>query len=179
MDWFGAVEWDKVLLPDRPLLEIFIRGSIIYLSLFFLLRVILKRQAGTVGISDLLVIVLIADAAQNGMAGDYKSVPDGIALVVTLIFWNYALEWLGFHFPAFDKVISPSPIMLIKNGRMIRKNMRKELITKGDLFTQLRLQGIEDVTRVKQACLEGDSKIRIIEYEKSESRHTTQDATVT
>lgn len=65
MERIVGVEWAKMLIPDTPLLEIFLRGSIVYLALFFLLRVVLKRESGTLGITDLLVVVLIADAAQN------------------------------------------------------------------------------------------------------------------
>ena len=163
MEWFSAVEWDTLFVPDKPFLEIVVRGSVVYLSLFFLLRVILKRQAGTVGITDLLVIVLIADAAQNAMSADYRSLPDGILLVTTLIFWNYALEWLGYRLPAFERFLNPSPITLVKNGRMQRQNMKKELITEDDLLSQLREQGIEDMRKVKRAYLEGNGKISIIE----------------
>ena len=162
MDWFGPVDWDALFIPDTPLLEIFVRGSVIYLVLFFLLRVLLKRQSGTIGVGDLLVIVLIADAAQNGMASDYRSLPDGIALVSTLIFWNYILEWLGYHFTWFDKLIQPPPIALVKNGRMQRKNMRAELISDNDLLSQLRLHGVDNIQEVKQAFLEGDGKISVI-----------------
>jgi len=51
-------------------------------------RIILKRQTGTLGMTDLLLITLLADASQNVMAGDYKSIPDGFVLVATIIFWN-------------------------------------------------------------------------------------------
>lgn len=160
--WFSAVDWSAVLVPSTPLLETFIRGTVIYLSLFFILRFVLKRQAGSMGITDLLVIVLIADAAQNGMADDYKSLPDALALIGTLIFWNFTLEWLSFHFRIFDRVIVPAPLPLIKHGRMIRKNMQEELITKEELLSQLRQQGVEEIASVKSACLEADGKISVI-----------------
>jgi hypothetical protein len=60
--------------------------------------VTLKREAGGVGITDMLVIVLLADAAQNAMAGEYKSISDGLVLVSTIIFWSYALDWLGYRY---------------------------------------------------------------------------------
>lgn len=44
-------------------------------------------------VTDLLVVVLIADAAHNAMAGDYRSLLDGILLVSTIVFWSYALGW--------------------------------------------------------------------------------------
>lgn len=163
MAWLSPVAWEDVLLPDTPVLELIARGSMMYLGLFCLLRLILKRQAGSLGMTDLLVIVLIADAAQNGMAANYQSVPDGLVLVTTLIFWNFMLEWLGYHFPIVEHFIHPPPLPLVKNGRMIRKNMKKELVTENDLMNWLREKGVENIANVKKACLEGNGKISVVE----------------
>lgn len=62
-------------MPDGPVLEIIVRGTVTYLALFTLLRIILRREAGNLGITDMLVIVLLADASQNAMAGGYNSLP--------------------------------------------------------------------------------------------------------
>jgi Predicted membrane protein len=163
------IDWKTILLPDTPLIEIIFRGSVMYLGLFFLLRVILKRQAGTLGMTDLLLITLLADASQNGMAGDYKSLPDGIVLVATIIFWSYALDWLSFKSPRFQRLIEPPPLPLIRSGQMLRRNMRRELITEADLMGQLREQGISDVSKVKEARIESDGRISVIQFE--EKRH--------
>lgn len=159
------VDWAKILTRDVPAMEIFARGTIVYIALFLILRLVLKRQAGAVGMTDLLVIVLIADAAQNALAGEYNSIPDGILLVATIIFWSYALDWLGYHFPRLQRFIHPPPLPLIKNGQMIRHNMRKELITEGELMTQIREQGVDDLKSVKLAFMEGDGYISIITTE--------------
>ena len=74
--------------------EIILRGTLVYLFLFCFLR-FLRRETGVIGISDLLVVVLIADAAQNTMSSDYKSVTDGAILVATIIGWDYVLDWQG------------------------------------------------------------------------------------
>lgn len=137
-----------------------------YLTLFVLLRVILKRQSGTLGITDLLLITLLADASQNGMAGDYKSLPNGIVLVATIIFWDYALDWLSFKSARFQRLIEPSPLLLVKNGRLLRRNMQKELITDTDLIAQLREQGISDISKVKEAYMESNGQISVIENEE-------------
>ena len=164
MELLSQPDWAALFAFETPLLEIFIRGTIIYISLLCLLRFVLKRQAGTIGLGDLLVIVLIADAAQNGMAGDYHTITDGLLLVATLMFWNYMFEWLGQHFPAFERVMHPAPVPLIKNGRMHRKNMESELISEDELMSVLRQQGIDRVKQVKRACLEGDGRISVIKY---------------
>lgn len=164
------MDWKSIFSPDVPLLEIIVRGSAMYLSLFILLRIVLKRQAGSLGITDLLLITLLADASQNAMAGEYKAVPDGIILVCTIIFWNYALDWLSFKSPWFNHLVEPAPLPLITNGKLLRRNMRRELITEEDLMTQLREQGLDDLKKVKEAIMESDGHISVIQ-QKQERRN--------
>jgi uncharacterized membrane protein YcaP (DUF421 family) len=166
MDILFKVNWKDLFVPKVSVLEIMIRGTITYLSLFILLRVVLKRQSGTVGITDMLVIVLLADAAQNGMAGGYETVTEGIALVATIIFWSYALDWLGYRLPTFRRFVHPPPLLLVKNGRMLRSHMQQELITEDELMSMLRQEGIEDISEVKEALLEGNGHISVVSNDK-------------
>lgn len=161
-DWFSGVDWVGIFLPETPLLEIVVRGTATYLALFLLLRLVLKRESGAVGITDLLVVVLIADAAQNAMAGGYTSITDGLLLVGTIVFWAWALNWLGYRFPSIGRLVHPAPLPLVRDGRLLRRNMEKELITEDELMSQFRLQGIEDVAEVKAAHMEGDGCISVV-----------------
>jgi len=169
MGAFGPVDWHAVLVPKTPLLEIFVRGTAVYLLLFLLLRLVLKRQSGTVGVTDLLVVVLIADAAQNAMSADYKSVPEGLLLVGTIVFWSWALDWLGYRFPLLGRLVHPAPLELIRDGKLNRRNLRHELITEKELKAQLREQGIKDVSEVRRAYMEGDGRISVVKA--SEEQH--------
>ena len=164
------MDWKSIFLPDVSLFEIILRGSVMYIALFALLRIILKRQGGTLGMTDLLLITLLADASQNAMAGGYKSIPDGIVLVGTLIFWNYALDWLSFKSEWFGRLIEPPPLSLIKNGKMLRKNMKLELIKEDELLMELREQGLDDVSKVKEAYIESDGRISVIQYEERQHK---------
>ncbi|MDT5158214.1 MAG: hypothetical protein QOC99_1377 [Acidobacteriota bacterium] len=163
---FHQLDWKTIFVPDTPLLEIVLRGSLMYIALFTLLRVILKRQTGTLGMTDLLLITLLADASQNAMAGEYKSLPDGIVLVGTLIFWNYAIDWLGYKYPWFERLIEPPRLPLIRNGKLLRRNMRRELITESELMGQVREQGLDDLSKVKEAYIESDGRISVVEREE-------------
>jgi uncharacterized membrane protein YcaP (DUF421 family) len=171
VDWLVGADWHEMFAINTPVLEIFLRGTLVYLALFVFLRYVVKREVGTVGIADLLVIVVIADAAQNAMAGDYISITDGLILVGTIIFWNYALDWLSFHSPRLRLVIEPQPMHLVRDGRILRRNLRRALITDQELMSQLRLQGIDDVADVKLACMESDGRISVVEREGKEQRH--------
>ena len=164
MDTVLLFDWKSIFIPSMHVGEIFLRGTLVYLFLFFLLR-ILRREAGAIGISDLLVVVLIADAAQNAMASEYKSITEGAILVGTIAFWDYSLDWIGYRFPAVQRLLRPAPLLLIKDGRMQRRNMRQEMITQEELMGQLRQQGVESVGEVKKCYLEGDGHISVIKVE--------------
>jgi len=169
MEFFQQPDWQTMFVPSKPLLETAIRGSFVYLGLFLLLRIVLKRQSGDMGVTDLLVIVLIAEASQNAMGGDYRSIPDGLLLVMTIIFWSYVLDWLGYHFPALGKLIYPPPLKLIESGKLLYRNLRKELISREELDSQLRGQGIKDIAEVESAYMEGDGRISVVKKDKPAS----------
>ncbi len=167
-----GVAWRDVFYPDTPLIEIFVRGTITYLFIFALLRVLSKREAGAVGITDLLVVVLIADAAQNAMSNGYESISDGLLLVTTIAGWDWFLSWVAFHSPPLARLIRPAKLLLIRDGSIQRRSMRKELITEDELMSQLRLHGIEDTGEVKEAYVEADGRISVI----GKGKEGTEDA---
>ncbi len=155
------MDLQKLFRLDGPFLDILLRGTVMYLALFLMLRLVLKRQ-GT-NLTDLLVIVLIADAAQNALAGPYDSITSGLLLVAVILFWAFTLDWLGFRFPVIGRLVSPPPLPLIEDGRLNRRNMRRELITEEELGAMLRQQGIEGIENVKQATLEANGELGTVQ----------------
>lgn len=155
------MNWHEILVPRYPL-EMVVRGSLVYIGLLILLRVILKRQAGKLATSDLLVMVLIADAIQNAMAGDYKSIPDGLILVSTILFWDFVLDWITFRFPALNRFMTVPPLLLVQNGKLLRRNMRREFVNESEIRAKVREAGFEDLSQVKAAYLESDGEISVL-----------------
>ena len=150
------------LIPDVSLLETVVRGVVMYLSIFVLLRVILRGRTSAVTVSDLLVLVLIADAAQNAMAADYQSITNGIVLVATIVLMSLAMDWLAFRSERVRAFVHPEHKPLVVDGRILRKTLNEELMTEEELMTQLRLNGVEDAVEVKAAYLEGNGEISVI-----------------
>jgi len=162
MGLLSTVNWREVFLPGAPLVETFVRGTVVYLALVVLLRVVLKREAGALSVTDVLVVVLLGDASQNAMASDHKSIAEGMALVCTILFWNYCLDWLGYRFPAFERLLNPPALCLVRGGKILRRNMRREMITEEELMSQVRAQGMERLDQVKDAFMESDGRITVI-----------------
>lgn len=155
------MDWDGMWVPTVSLVEIFVRGSVVYLSLFLYFR-LLRREAGGVGITDVLVIVLVADATQNAMAHDAQSITEGLLLVATIGFWDYLLDWLGYRYPLFERLVRPPPLLLVSRGRLMRQNMKREMITEDELRSLLREQGVEDFSAVRRCYLEGDGRLSVL-----------------
>lgn len=146
-------------------LELFIRGTLTYWFLLMIFRFVLRRDPGSLGVADILLVVIIADASQNGMSGEYKTVTEGFILIATLVFWNYALDWAAFRWQAIHKLTEPDPVQLVKDGQMLMRNLRKEFLRPDDVEAQLRQTGVADVRKVRAAFLEGDGKLSVLKYE--------------
>lgn len=160
---FESIPWESIFVPSVNPLELVVRGSVIYVGTFVLLRVVAKRELGGLSVTDLIVIVFIADAAQNGMAGQYRSVTDGLILITVLIAWALALDRLAFHWPWFERLVKPPPLQVVRDGTLLRKNMRQEALTETELLAMIREQGVDDVAKVKAAYVEPDGSISVIE----------------
>ena len=150
------------LTPDVSLFETVIRGIVTYFSIFILLRLILRGRTSAVAMSDLLVLVLIADAAQNAMASSYNSITNGLVLVATIILCSFTVDWVAYRSERVRHFVHPERKALIVNGRVIRKALAEELITEDELHTQLRLNGVEEISEVKAAYLEGNGEVSVI-----------------
>lgn len=156
------MDWSSLFGLSLSPLEMVVRGSAIYWFLFLILRVVLRRDVGAFGAADILLIVLIADASQNAMAGEYKSITDGLILITTIVGWNYLIDWAAFHSPRVAALLESPPLLLVHYGRILHRNLRRELITTDELMSKLRERGIEDIAQVKAARLESSGEVSVI-----------------
>jgi uncharacterized membrane protein YcaP (DUF421 family) len=156
------VDWSNLFAFTVSPVELFVRGTLTYLFLFALFRFVVRRDTGGLGISDLLVLVIIADASQNAMAGEYKSVTDGFLLISTIIGWSMLLNYLSMKFRFVRRIVLAQPLCLIKDGVKQEKNLRHELISDEELAEMLREHEIEDISEVRRAYLEPDGQITVL-----------------
>jgi uncharacterized membrane protein YcaP (DUF421 family) len=154
---------------DVPIWEIVLRGTVMFFIVFVVLRIMLRRSAGQVNTLDFVFVLLIANSATNGLSGGYSSITDGALLTLTIAAWNYALNALSFAVPVVQRMISPGPLRIVENGRLLRQNMRREFLSRRELDEELREQGIEDIAQVKAAYIEADGTISVIRANSSDA----------
>ncbi len=160
------LEWGKLFGLSVPFTELLVRGTVMFIFLWLLFRVVIKRRIGAIGMADLLVLVIIADAAQNGMAGEYTSITDAVVLVSTIVAWNYLFDWLAFHFPRLQRLLEPAPLLVVDRGRILWRHMRMELLSRDELEAKLRENGVRDVGEVDKAYVEPDGHISVVKRRK-------------
>ena len=156
------MDWSEIFGLTLSPWELVIRGTAMYLFLFLVFRVVVRRRVGAVGMADILVLVIIADAAQNGMSGEYRSVTEAFILVGTIIAWNTLVDWLTYRFERLQKLLEPPPLLLIQNGKVLWRHLRQEFISETDLKTKLREHGVRDPAEVDRAFMEPDGQVTVL-----------------
>ena len=152
----------SVFKMTMPIVELFIRGSVMFWFLVLVFRVVLRRDVGSMGMTDFLFVVLLGDAAQNGMIGDASSATDAVVLISTLVFWNVAIDWATWRWPSLEKLFAARRLTLVRNGKRNRRNMRREFISDAELMSKVREEGLEDLSKIKAMYLESDGEISLI-----------------
>lgn len=147
---------------ETPLWEIVARASAVYLILAIILRVIPKRHMGSLAPNDLVAVVIIGGLTADAIAVGSLSTTDLLLMIGVVFLWDYILNWLEFRVSGFRRVAQDTPTLLIHDGRLLRKNLERELMTEEELSANLRKQGILDVDQVRVAVLEVDGQISVV-----------------
>ena len=163
------IDWPRLFVPSGSLAEIAIRGSVIYLLLFAVMRFLPRREVGGMGASDILVIVLIADAVQQGMAGKYESITEALLLAVVIFFWATVIDFVDYRFPQLH-LSESGPVPVVLGGRLVRRNMRRQQVTEDEIMSQLRQHGFSELSQVSAAYIEGDGHFSVLGRAKKSAR---------
>lgn len=167
-------DWIHALLPSLSLGELVLRGTITYLGLTLLMRIVGQREAGRLGMTDLLVVLLAVNAATVGLTGEAETIGDGFVLVVTVLAWSVALDALSYRWPRIGRVFKSRPRPLIEDGEVNRRALRRELMSHEEVLSQLRLHGIEDLDRVHRAFIEPNGMVSIVLNNPSDDSEAPQ-----
>jgi uncharacterized membrane protein YcaP (DUF421 family) len=157
-----ADSWSSVFVPDVNLLQIFVRTSVLYLFLVVMLRLVLRRQVGGLGTAEILVVVLLGDASQNAMTGNYNSITGGLVVISTLLFWTIVLDAAAYRWPAVERLVEHRPLRIIDEGRVNQRAKRKELLSDQELLSELRKRGIRRIDDVEAAVIEPDGQLSVV-----------------
>lgn len=141
-----------------------IRGVAIYVIIFFLVRFMGKKQLAKFTPFDLVLLMIISEAIQNGISGDDHSITGSLISVSVIIAINMLFNIILSKFPAVEKLIDGQPVVIILNGKMFKKVLKEQKITEAEVFEALREHEVMNPEDVKCAILEKDGNISVIKY---------------
>jgi uncharacterized membrane protein YcaP (DUF421 family) len=144
-----------------PWWELVARAAVVYVFLLTILRLTGKRQVGQLAPFDLVLLLVLSNAVQNAMTGPDNSVAGGIIICTTLVAINTAMAYATYRSKTIESLIEGRPQVLIHNGKLDERMMRKEKITHHELMASLRAAGCAAPTEVHFAILENNGHISV------------------
>ena len=167
-----------MLIPEVQILEKIVRPLVVYFFLLIAFRIAGKRELGQMTPFDLIVLLTISNVLQNAMIGPDNSLTGGLVGGVTLFAANGVIGRLTLHVPRLAQILEGKPTMLIEDGRIIIRNLRREVMTRTELERAIRKHDLDpetDLPLIKRALLEQDGTVTIIHKSELESdrRHKT------
>jgi uncharacterized membrane protein YcaP (DUF421 family) len=143
-------------------MDIVARTAITFLIIFFLTRVVGKRELSTFEPFDVILLVVMGDlVAQGVMQSDYSMT--GLVLATsTMALMTVGASYLSYRVRALRPLLDGEPVVLVEAGKAIDVNLRRERITYEELLASARLQGIDAIDRVKWAVLETSGQISFV-----------------
>ena len=153
--------------PDIPIAEKLLRTAIVYLFLLFGLRLAGKRELSQLNPFDLVVLLLLSNTVQNAIIGNDNSLIGGIVGGGALLIINAIVVRTLYHYGKLDQ-IEGKPETLIRNGRLVRHHLERELITVAELEAAARRQGIESLAHVHECRLETGGALTFIQRQPTD-----------
>jgi uncharacterized membrane protein YcaP (DUF421 family) len=143
-------------------MDIVIRAFVAFLFVFTLTRLIGRRELSSLQPFDPMLLIGIGDLIQQGVTQNDLSVTGLVLTVGVFGLMTLAVSYLGFRFPRVRPILEPEPLILIEDGNVIERNLKKERMTPEELAAEARLQQLDSLDKVKWAVLESGGQISFI-----------------
>ena len=166
--------WSDMFVLGLPLLEKILRPLVVYLFLIVALRLAGKRELAQLNPFDLVVLLTLSNTVQNAIIGDDNSVTGGLIGATTLLIVNYFVVRVLYGHAKLDSIIEGKEDVLIDKGKVLKKQLKGELITLPELEAAAHRQGFTHLSEVERAVLEPGGTICFIAKEPvpDQLRHT-------
>ena len=143
-------------------MDVVIRTIIVFFVIFLVTRVVGRRELSTMEPFDLILLIVTGDLVQQGITQSDYSLTGAITVISTIALLTVALSYLSFKVPPLRPILDGEPLVLVQDGEVIERNLRRERITIAELRAEARLQQIASLANVRFAVLETNGAISFI-----------------
>jgi uncharacterized membrane protein YcaP (DUF421 family) len=146
-------------------MDLVLRTSFVFVFLLVLMRVIGRRELSTLEPFDLILLVVVGDAVQQGLTQDDYSVTGAVLVIGTFAVLQVAVSFIGYKFPRVRPVLEGEPLVVVQDGQVIQRNLRRERLTVEEIAEEARSQQIGQLSDVQWGVLETNGQISFIKKE--------------
>jgi uncharacterized membrane protein YcaP (DUF421 family) len=143
-------------------MDLVIRAVVVFFFIFLVTRIVGRRQLSELEPFDLILLVVLGDLVQQGITQSDQSVTGTLIVISTIALLSVAVSWAAFRFKALRLLTEGEPIVLVRDGQPIPRNMRRERITVADIQEEARQSQITSIADLQWAILENDGQISCI-----------------
>ncbi len=143
-------------------MDLVIRAVVVFFFIFLVTRIVGRRQLGDLEPFDLILLVVLGDLVQQGITQSDQSVTGTLIVISTISLLSVAVSWVAFRFKSLRVLTEGEPIVLVRDGQPIPRNMRRERITLADIQEEARHSQIASIADLQWAILENDGQISCI-----------------
>jgi len=146
-------------------MDIVLRATFMFAAIFVLLRLLGKRELAEMTPFEVVLLVVMGDLVQQGVTHSDYSVTGATLAICTFGFWSLVLNWVSYTWPRAERLLDGEPEVVVRNGELRHKMMRRNRLTRSEVESEMRHAGIAHIADVQWAILESDGKISFIEKE--------------
>jgi uncharacterized membrane protein YcaP (DUF421 family) len=144
-------------------MDLVLRAFVVFMFVLLLTRVIGKRELGSLQPIDLILLIVLGDALQQGLTQDDYSLTGALLVVTTIAVLQVFVSWIAYRFPRSRPILEGEPVIVLQDGEVIERNLRRERLTLQDIAEEARKQQIARLADVRFAVLETSGNITFIQ----------------
>ena len=143
-------------------MDLVLRAGFVFAFVLLLTRVIGKRELSSMQPFDLVLLIVLGDALQQGLTQDDYSLTGAVLVVGTIAVLQVFVSWLSYRFPRTRPILEGEPLIIVQDGEVIERNLKRERLTVEEIAEQARQQQIAHLSDVRFAVLETGGTISFI-----------------
>jgi uncharacterized membrane protein YcaP (DUF421 family) len=143
-------------------MDIVLRTFAVFAFLLVLTRVIGRRELGSLEPFDLILLIVLGDSVQQGVTQDDYSLTGAFLVVGTFAILQVFVSWVSYRFPRSRPILEGDPIIIIDDGQLIERNLKRERLSRDEIAEEARNQQIAHISEVRWGVLETTGKISFI-----------------
>jgi uncharacterized membrane protein YcaP (DUF421 family) len=144
-------------------MDIVIRAAVIFFFIYLLMRMLGRRELGSMEPFDIVLLVVIGDLVQQGVTQSDYSVTGALLAVSTIALLTVLVSWTSFRFRRLRPILAGEPIVLVEDGEVIERNLRRQRLTVEEVESEARIEQISSLKDVRWAILETNGQISFVE----------------